>query len=55
LGKDKKSSGGTGTKAPDKDVTAPDGVVGSALRTVYEKTVNEKIPDDLLDLLGKLQ
>jgi hypothetical protein len=28
--------------------------MGSALRSVYEETVSEKIPDDLLDLLGKL-
>lgn len=28
--------------------------VGSALRSAYQQTVNERIPDDLLDLLGKL-
>jgi len=28
--------------------------MGSALRSVYQKTVDETIPDDLLDLLGKL-
>lgn len=28
--------------------------MGSALRSVYQKTIEEKIPDDLLDLLGKL-
>ncbi len=28
--------------------------MGSALRSVYQKTVDEVIPDDLLDLLGKL-
>ncbi len=28
--------------------------MGSALRSVYQKTVDEAIPDDLLDLLGKL-
>ena len=31
-----------------------DRVVGSALRSVYQATVDESIPDDLLDLLGKL-
>lgn len=28
--------------------------VGQALRTVYQRTVEEDIPPDLLDLLGKL-
>lgn len=28
--------------------------MGLALRSVYQQTVEEKIPDDLLDLLGKL-
>ena len=28
---------------------------GSALRTVYQKTVDEAIPDEMLDLLGKLK
>jgi len=28
--------------------------MGAALRSVYEKTVSEKIPDEMLDLLGKL-
>ena len=28
--------------------------MGAALRTVYQKTVEEDVPDDLLDLLGKL-
>ena len=27
---------------------------GSALRSVYQQTVNEDIPPDMLDLLGKL-
>jgi hypothetical protein len=30
------------------------GEVGSALRSVYQRTVDEQIPPDLLDLLGKL-
>ena len=30
------------------------GEVGKALRSVYDDTVKESIPDDLLDLLGKL-
>lgn len=28
--------------------------MGTALRSVYQQTVEEQIPDDLLDLLGKL-
>jgi hypothetical protein len=28
--------------------------VGNALRTVYQQTVNEDIPPEMLDLLGKL-
>jgi hypothetical protein len=28
--------------------------VGSALRSVYQKAVDEPVPNDLLDLLGKL-
>jgi len=28
--------------------------LGSALRSVYQRTVQEDIPPDLLDLLGKL-
>ncbi|MES2420726.1 MAG: NepR family anti-sigma factor [Pseudomonadota bacterium] len=28
--------------------------MGSALRSVYQKTVDEAVPDDLLELLGKL-
>jgi len=30
------------------------GEVGDALRTVYQRTVNEDIPPEMLDLLGKL-
>lgn len=33
---------------------AKDREMGSALRSVYQRTVEEQIPDDLLDLLGKL-
>lgn len=36
-------------KVPNKDQQ-----MGSALRSVYQKTVDEAVPDDLLDLLGKL-
>lgn len=28
--------------------------MGAALRTVYQKTVDEAVPSEMLDLLGKL-
>lgn len=28
--------------------------MGSALRSVYQRTVEEAVPDEMLDLLGKL-
>ncbi len=28
--------------------------IGNALRSAYQQTIDETIPDDLLDLLGKL-
>jgi hypothetical protein len=37
-----------------KKRTVATGDVGSALRTVYQRTIDEQIPSDLLDLLGKL-
>ena len=37
----------TGKKRPASDV-------GNALRSAYQKTVNEDIPPEMLDLLGKL-
>jgi hypothetical protein len=33
---------------------APPGNVGSALRTAYQRMVDEDIPPEMLDLLGKL-
>lgn len=39
-------------KSPKSDRSDRD--VGAALRTVYQKTVEEKVPDEFLDLLGKL-
>lgn len=32
----------------------PPGAVGRALRTVYDDTLREEVPNDFLDLLGKL-
>ena len=34
---------------------APEGPVGDALRSVYERAIEESIPQEMLDLLGKLK
>lgn len=39
-------------KSRKKRADSPE--VGQALRTVYQRTIEEDIPPDLLDLLGKL-
>ena len=39
----------TATKVGDGDQR-----MGSALRSVYQKTVDEAVPDEMLALLGKL-
>jgi hypothetical protein len=43
-------------RTPDSGakVQSKDRDMGAALRGVYQRTVDEAIPDDLLDLLGKL-
>lgn len=51
LGQDKKKTAPARTSVPGTD---SDREMGSALRSVYQQTVEEKVPDDLLDLLGKL-
>ena len=33
---------------------SPSGEIGSALRSVYDGALNEDIPPEMLDLLGKL-
>lgn len=47
----KTSSASRSSKDRKKDKT---NVVGRALRTVYDETLREKVPDEFLDLLGKL-
>jgi len=37
-----------------KTSAAQDNSVGNALRSVYQQTVNEDVPREFLDLLGKL-
>jgi hypothetical protein len=39
-------------KTGKKREAAPD--VSRALRTVYDDTLREQVPDDFMDLLGKL-
>lgn len=43
----KDAGGGAKLQSKDRDM-------GAALRTVYQKTVEEAIPAEMLDLLGKL-
>jgi hypothetical protein len=56
---DKALSSGKDTPKPLlKRSAAPVGTtdrdMGAALRTVYQETVEETVPDEFLDLLGKL-
>ena len=49
----------SGRKVSDEDTAddanrPSDDPIGTALRTVYDEAANEKIPPDMLDLLGKL-
>lgn len=41
------------SKGAKRRRTAPDDV-GKALRSAYDETLREDVPDDFLDLLGKL-
>ena len=43
-----------GPAAPAKKRARRTADVGRALRTVYDETLREDVPDDFLDLLGKL-
>ncbi len=42
----------TVTKQPQENL--PQGHVGDVLRSIYQQTVDETIPDEFLDILGKL-
>ncbi|WP_426266634.1 NepR family anti-sigma factor [Sphingomonas sp. LHG3443-2] len=48
--RDDKSKGAKGSTRPGQ--AAQD--VGKALRSAYDETLREDVPDDFLDLLGKL-
>jgi hypothetical protein len=39
---------------PQRKRKSGGGEYGDALRTVYQRTINEDIPPEMLDLLGKL-
>jgi hypothetical protein len=45
---------GGGSRPPRRKKRPDAPELGSALRSAYQQTVEERIPDDLLDLLGKL-
>lgn len=62
IGKSKNSKG-KGTKDGSADAAVPrekgarkhrSADLGRALRSVYDDTLRESVPDDFLDLLGKL-
>ncbi len=50
----KAKSAGTGGSARSKPSPKNPNDVGKALRSVYDATLSERVPDDFLDLLGKL-
>lgn len=53
--KSEQATGTRTTKEQNSKKKGPGGTeVGSALRSIYQRTINEDIPPDLLDLLGKL-
>ncbi|MEO7276763.1 MAG: NepR family anti-sigma factor [Sphingomicrobium sp.] len=49
-----KGSDGKGGGDPKKPTKQRSGDLGRALRSVYDDTVRESVPDELLKLLGKL-
>ncbi len=54
--KAKSAAGGSSARTVPTPKSAPKstGDVGKALRSVYDATLGERVPDDFLDLLGKL-
>lgn len=46
-------AGSTGT-VEARSANRADRDMGAALRSVYQRTVDEAVPDDLMSLLGKL-
>lgn len=54
LSDEKKTKRGTTLPTDSAQGSRSEKDLGHALRTVYSVTVNEEIPPELLDLLGKL-
>lgn len=44
---------GAATPATPSAPAAP-GEVGDALRSIYQRTIEESVPDEMIDLLGRL-
>ena len=42
-----KTKGGTAVQSKDRDM-------GAALRSIYQKTIDESVPDEMISLLSKL-
>jgi hypothetical protein len=49
-----RSTRNTKSGAKERRSLPREGSVGSALRSIYQQTVNEEVPREFLDLLGKL-
>ncbi|HKX23011.1 MAG TPA: NepR family anti-sigma factor [Rhizorhapis sp.] len=45
---------GKSTHDAPKDPALGDGSIGNALRSVYQQTIDEDIPTEMIDLLKKL-
>ena len=54
LGSDRNTPKMTPEPTRSTKVRSKDKDMGAALRSVYQRTVDEAIPDEMLDLLGKL-
>ena len=56
LGAEKANSGASGKRGADRSrpPRKDHGQVGTALREAYRATVDEAVPDEMLDLLNKL-
>jgi hypothetical protein len=53
-GAEEKRSKSAGKRAPKKRLAKRGSDIGRALRSVYDETLREDVPDDFRDLLGKL-
>lgn len=42
------------TTSKDRTSAGKNPAVGEALRSIYQKTIDESVPQEMLDLLGKL-